>query len=111
MTRVFGVRFVTCSKIPKPFDSLLSMAMRKGESLKTYSDRYWEFFNEINGDFEDVPVRTFKVGLPMNLDLRKSLIMKLMQDIHQLMDRIEEYKRMEDNQVRGKGKVKVFAPK
>ncbi|XP_075662928.1 uncharacterized protein LOC142632394 [Castanea sativa] len=52
------------------------MAMREGETLKTYSDRYWETYNEINGDVEDVAVRTFKVGLPAEHGLRKSLIMK-----------------------------------
>ena len=76
LTRVFGVRFMTCSRVPKPLDSLLSMAMREGETLKTYSDRYWETFNEINEYFEDVVIRNFKVGLPMEHDLRKSLTMK-----------------------------------
>ena len=50
--------------------------MREGETLKTYSDRYWETFNETDGDFEDVAIRTFKVGIPMNHNLRKSLTMK-----------------------------------
>jgi len=76
LTQAFGARFVTCRRVPKPLDSLLSMAMREGETLKTYSDRYWETFNEINGDFEDVVIRTFKVGLQED-DLRKSLTMKL----------------------------------
>ena len=40
LTRAFGVRFVTCSRVPQPLDSLLSMAMREGETLKMYSDRY-----------------------------------------------------------------------
>ena len=75
------------------------MTMRKGKSLKTYSNKYWELFNEIYGDFEDMAVRTFKMGLPMNSDLRKSLIMKPVQDMQQLMDRIKEYKRVEDDQV------------
>ena len=75
------------------------MTMRKGKSLKTYSNKYWELFNEIDGDFEDMAVRTFKMGLPMNSDLRKSLIMKPVQDMQQLMDRIKEYKRVEDHQV------------
>lgn len=75
------------------------MTIRKGKSLKTYSNKYWELFNEIDGDFEDMAVRTFKMGLPMNSDLRKSLIMKPAQDMQQLMDRIKEYKRVEDDQV------------
>ena len=47
--------------------------MIEGETLKTYSDRYWEMVNEINGDFDDVAIRTFKVGLPAEHGLRKSL--------------------------------------
>lgn len=57
-------------------DSLLSMEIREGETLKNYSDRYWETFNEIDRDFEDVAIRTFKVGFPTEHDLRKSLTMK-----------------------------------
>ena len=63
-------------QIPRPLDFLLSMAMREGETLKIYLNRYWELFNEIDEDFEDVAVRTFKVELPMNLDRRKSFTMK-----------------------------------
>ena len=62
-TRAFGARFVTYSWVPRPLDSLLSTAMREGETLKTYSNRYWETYNEIDVNFEDVAVRTFKVGL------------------------------------------------
>ena len=40
LTRAFKARFITCSRVPKPVDSLLSMAMREGETLKTYSNRY-----------------------------------------------------------------------
>ena len=32
-----------------------------------------EMFKEIDGDFDDMAVRTFKVGLPTKHDLRKSL--------------------------------------
>nr|XP_023907238.1 uncharacterized protein K02A2.6-like [Quercus suber] len=37
------------------------MAMGEDDTLKTYSDRYWETFNEIDGDFEDAAIRTFKI--------------------------------------------------
>ena len=40
LTRAFEARFVTCSRVSCPLDSLLSMAMQEGETLKTYSDRY-----------------------------------------------------------------------
>ena len=77
LTRAFRARVVMCSRVLRPLDSLLSMVMREIETLKTNSDRYWETFNEIDGDFENVAIRTFKIGLPMKHDLRKSLTMKL----------------------------------
>ncbi|XP_050249126.1 uncharacterized protein LOC126696423 [Quercus robur] len=82
--------------------------MEEGETLKTYSNRYWEMFNEIDGDFEDVAIRTFKVGLPAEHELRKSLTKKPAQNMCQLMDQIDEHKRVEDNQQQGKGKAKVI---
>ena len=59
LTRAFSARFVTCSRVSKPLDSLLSIAMREGETLETYSNRYWETYNEIDRDFEEVAVRIF----------------------------------------------------
>ena len=76
LTMAFGARFVTCSRFPKPLDSILFMAVREGETLKTYSDRYWKTYNEIDGNFEDLAIRTFKVGLLTEHELRKSLTMK-----------------------------------
>ena len=39
--------------------------------MKAYAERYWEKFNEIDGDFDEVAIRTFKVGLPPEHGLRK----------------------------------------
>ena len=108
LTRAFGSYFITCSKVPQPLDSLLSMAMREGETLKTYSDRYWKMFNEIDGDFDDVAIRTFKVGLPTENGLRKSLTRKPVNSVRQLMDQIDKYKQVKENQQQGKGKAKVI---
>ena len=69
----FCSQFVTCSRVPQPLDSLLSMSMREGESVKAYSERNWEMFNEIDGDFDEVAIKTFKVGLPFEYGLRKFL--------------------------------------
>ena len=80
------------------------MAMREGETLKTYSDRYWEMFKEIDGDFEDVAIRTFKVGLPIEHDLRKFLIRKPTWSMRQLMDRINEYKQVKEGSATREGK-------
>ena len=43
-------------------------------------------FNEIDENFDDVAIRTFKVGLPTEHDLRKSLTRKPAGSVHQLMD-------------------------
>ena len=73
LTRAFGARFITYSRVPKPLGSLLSMSMREGETLKAYSKRYWEMFNEIDGDNDDVAISTFKASFPAEHGLRKSL--------------------------------------
>ena len=85
-TQVFGSRFITCSRVPRPLNSLLSMAMRERKTLKTYSNRYREMFNEIYGDFDDVAIKTFKVSLLTEHDLRKSLTGKPTTSVRQLMD-------------------------
>ena len=65
-------------------------------------------FNEINGDFNDVAIKTFKVGLPTKHGLRKSLTEKPTTNVHQLIDGIDKYKRAEEDQQQGKGKGKVI---
>ena len=77
LTQVFGSHFITCRRVPRPLDSLLSPSIREGETLKMYSNRYWEMFNKIDSDFDDVAIRTFKVDLPTEHGLRKSLTGKL----------------------------------
>ena len=97
LTGAFGSYFITCTRVLRPIDSLLSLSMREGETLKTYSDRYWEMFNKIDGDFDDVAISTFKVVLPAEHGLRKSLTRKLVTNVHQLMDQIDKYKRVEED--------------
>ena len=97
LTQVFGSRFVTCSRVPRPLDSLLSLSMWDGETLKTYSDRYSEMYNEIDDDFEDVAISTFKVGLPTKHCLRKSLTGKHVTGVRQLMDWIDKYKKVKED--------------
>ena len=88
--------------------SLLSMSMREGETLKAYLDRYWEMFNEIDENYDDVAISTFKAGLPAEHDLRKSLTGKPVTSVCSLMDRINKYRRIKEDQLQGKGKVKVI---
>ena len=55
-------------------------------------------YNEIEGDFDDVLISTFKNSLPTEHGLRKSLTGKPVTSLHQLMDRINKYKRVEEDQ-------------
>ena len=65
-------------------------------------------YNEIDGDFDDVAISTFKVGLLSERVLRKSLMGKPIISVRQLMDRIDKYKRVEEDQQQGKGKAEVI---
>nr|XP_023884406.1 uncharacterized protein LOC111996646 [Quercus suber] len=96
--QAFGSHFIMCSRVPQPLDSLLSMSIIEGETLKTYLDRNWEMFNEIDGYFDDVAIRTFKVGLPTEHGLRKSLTGKQVTIVRKLMDQIDKYKRVKEDQ-------------
>ena len=53
-------------------------------------------------------IGTYKVGLPTEHYLRKSLTKKPVRSVRRLMGRIDEYKRVEENQQQDKGKGKVI---
>ena len=65
-------------------------------------------YNEMDGNFDDVAINTFKSSLPAEHGLRKSLTGKLATRVHQLIDQIDKYKRVEEDQMQGRGKEKVI---
>ena len=99
LIRTFKARFVMCSRTSKPFASLLSLVMKEGETLSAYSDCYCELYNEIGGDNGRIVASTFKVGLPVDFDFRASLALKPVTDMNKLIERVEEYRRLGDNQL------------
>ena len=66
-------------------------------------------FNEIEGEHDDMTISTFKASLSTKHDLRKSLTDKPVTNVHQLMDQIDKYRRVEEDQLQGKGKAKVIS--
>ena len=54
-------------------------------------------YNEIDGEFDDVAISTFKVGLPTEHGLRKFLIGKPIISVRQLIDQIDKYKRVKED--------------
>ncbi|XP_030923177.1 uncharacterized protein LOC115950067 [Quercus lobata] len=95
----FDARFVTCSWVPQLVDALLSTKMRVGETLRSYASRYWELYNEIGGGNEKIAVSTFRIGLLEDSELWESLTKRPLEDMRQLMRRIEEYKCLEDDRL------------
>ena len=63
-------------------------------------------FNEIDGDFDDMAIKTFKFDPSIEHDLKKSLTKKPVRSVRRLIDRIDKYKRVEEDQQQGKGKGK-----
>ena len=65
-------------------------------------------FNEIDGDFDNVAISTFKVGLLTEYGLRKYLTSKPVTSVHQLMDWIDKYKGLKKTRNRGNENFKVI---
>ena len=62
----------------------------------------------MDGNFDDVTINTFKSSLPAEHGLRKSLTGKPATSVCQLMDRINKYKRVVEDQMQGKEKEMVI---
>ena len=81
------------------------MKMRVKETLRSYANRYWKLYNEIDEGNEKIMTSTFRMGLPEDSRLQESLTKKPPEDIRQLMRRIKEYKRLKDDRLQIKGKT------
>ena len=55
-------------------------------------------FNEIDDDFDGVAISTFKIGFSTKHGLRKFFTGKSVTSMRQLMDWIDKYKRVEEDQ-------------
>ena len=82
LTEAFGSHFVTNNRALRPLGALLSLSMHDGETLKAYSDCYWEMFNELEDNFDEVTISTFKSSLPAEHGLRNSLTRKPATNVH-----------------------------
>ena len=71
--------------------------MHDGKTLKAYLDKYWEMYNEMDDNFDNVAISTLKNSLPAEHNLRKSLTGKPATSVRQPMDRIDKYKRVEED--------------
>jgi hypothetical protein len=95
MAEALASQFITNSRKSKEFDSLLSMIMKDSESLKSYSSRYWEVYNEMDGCMEEIAVKTFKLGLDSDSEL--SLTRRPAKNMRDFMSQIEQFVWVEDD--------------
>ncbi|GFZ15658.1 hypothetical protein Acr_25g0000670 [Actinidia rufa] len=63
LTESFVAQFVINTKAPKAVSSLLTLKKGRNESIRNYSKRYWETYNEIEECSEEMAVASYKLGL------------------------------------------------
>nr|POE78929.1 hypothetical protein CFP56_46097 [Quercus suber] len=95
---------MTCSRVSQLVDALLLMKMEAGKTLSSYANQYWELYNKIGGGNKKIVVSTFRMGLLEDSELRDLLTRRPLEDMRQLMRRIEEDKLLEDDRLQSKGK-------
>ena len=93
----FVTRFMTNSKQPKNIGALLSLKKHSFESLREYNACYWCLYNEVEGSNEQVAMATFKLGLPRESQLRQFLMKRSPATQEELMERIEELIKLEED--------------
>jgi hypothetical protein len=99
LSKAFTTCFITNTKKPKEVDSLMALIMKSGETLKSYSSKYWETYKEIDRYGEDLAIRQFRFGLPQGCRKRQYLTKNPLLSMADLMSRIEQHIRVEEDGV------------
>ena len=97
MAEVFVGRFITNSRRSRGLDTFMVIRLGTNESLKDYSARFWETYNDIDGCAEDTALQAFKLGLPPSTGLRQSLTKPPPTTLKKLIDRVERFVRVEED--------------
>uniref|UniRef100_A0A2N9HIX8 Uncharacterized protein n=1 Tax=Fagus sylvatica TaxID=28930 RepID=A0A2N9HIX8_FAGSY len=97
MAEIFVGRFITNSRRSRGLDTLMVIRLGTNESLKDYSARFWETYNDIDACAEDTALQAFKLGLPPSTGLRQSLTKRPPTTLKKLMDRVERFVRVEED--------------
>ena len=116
MAKAFVARFISNNRKTKEMDALLIMKLQSNETIKEYSTRFWETYNDIDRCDEEVAVRTFKLGLPPDTGLRPSFTKRPAPTVAKLMHKIDQFIRVEEDgggttSVQTNTQPKVITPK
>ncbi|GFZ15662.1 hypothetical protein Acr_25g0000710 [Actinidia rufa] len=94
--RVEVVRQIT-ARAPKAVGSLLTLKKGMNESIRNYSKRYWETYNEIKGCSDEMAVASYKLGLSPRDSLWENLTLDPPNGLQDLMSWVEMLARLEDD--------------
>ncbi|GFS40490.1 hypothetical protein Acr_00g0068850 [Actinidia rufa] len=97
LTESFVARFVINTKAPKAVSSLLTLKKGRNESIRSYSKRYWETYNEIEECSEEMAVASYKLILSPGDRLWENLTLDPPTGLRDLMSRVEMFARLEDD--------------
>ena len=97
LAEAFVARFITNSRKRKEMGALLTMKLEANETMKDYSTRFWETYNDIESCGEEVAITTFKMGLPADSGLRQSLVKHPPANLGKLMYKIDQFVRIEED--------------
>ncbi|XP_057493157.1 uncharacterized protein LOC130778645 [Actinidia eriantha] len=97
LTESFVARFVINTKAPKVVSSLLTLKKGRNESIRNYSKRYWETYNEIEECSEEMAVASYKLGLTPGDRLWENLTLDPPIGLQDLMSRVEMFARLKDD--------------
>ncbi|GFZ05267.1 hypothetical protein Acr_17g0008390 [Actinidia rufa] len=90
-------QFVINTKAPKAVGSLLTLKKGKNESIRNYSKRYWETYNEIEECSEEMAVASYKLGLAPRDRLWENLTLDPPTNLRDLMSRVKMFAQLEDD--------------
>ncbi|GFZ03447.1 hypothetical protein Acr_16g0000710 [Actinidia rufa] len=96
-TESFVARFVINTKAPKGIGSLLTLRKGKNESIRNYSKRYWETYNEVEECSEELVVVSYKLRLTLGERLWENLALNPPIDLQNLMSWVKLFAQLEDD--------------
>lgn len=95
----FTVRFINNNQIVKGSKALLNLRKRKKETLREYSSRYWEVYQETENCDLKFALNTLKCdSLRDKNNIYNSLIRLPSYTLDKLLARINEYARVENDE-------------
>lgn len=90
----FTARFITNSWVVKGPKSLTHLKKKQRETLRKYSQRYWELFQETEYCDLKFTVGTFKFGLPWDSN---DIYNDLPRTFDDLLARVDEFSKVDDD--------------